>query len=487
MNIRMPALGLHILFLATLALVLLMYSAGIEFLMLKWLNFDHGTYNHGFLLLAVAIYFFYKRFPAQKFSDERFKVVGAVCSVLLALIGFALGAINIVAGQVLVLYLLLFFMLLATYGWGGAKASIFPLAILSFAIPVWDVIDGVLQQTTALMSYYLVQLSGIHILKQGIDLVVPAGRFEVAPSCSGISYFLAAAPLAIIYAARNFGSKKHQTIVVASIVLAAIVSNWIRVAIIVVVGETTNMQHSLVEDHFNLGWVIFGVFFIGAILIFNRVFPGPGDEAQINTETPISSKVAASHATLLSAGILIIFLANLTITQKLNNVSSASALEGISVPREFTLTQPISLARKIDVPGDVNVDYLAVSMDSPVYLRISGFERQTQGWEIVSSLTKPENYFETPGGWVEYAGKRNLSSLVVNKYFLHINGMKRYVVWQWYFVNGHHTGVSVEAKLAEFAGYVRGNNAGAVIFLMVETGMEDSLIQFAQELTANER
>jgi exosortase C (VPDSG-CTERM-specific) len=66
----------------------------------------------------------------------------------------------------------------------------FPLAFLIFAVPfplaVVDVIEAVLQHASAFCANVMFNLSGMSILRDGLQFQLPGIHLEVAPECSGI-------------------------------------------------------------------------------------------------------------------------------------------------------------------------------------------------------------------------------------------------------------------------------------------------------------
>jgi EpsI family protein len=85
----------------------------------------------------------------------------------------------------------------------------------------------------------------------------------------------------------------------------ALLSNWLRVFIIIVVGHATDMQHFLVKiDHYYFGWVIFAVVLVGYIQVSSRWL----DQYAQRDAPPAQAGIAGSGSLTLT-GLTIIALA----------------------------------------------------------------------------------------------------------------------------------------------------------------------------------
>jgi len=82
------------------------------------------------------------------------------------------------------------------------RAGIYPLCCMFLMIPLlpsWmDRIAAFLQQGSAAVSYQILRLSGIPVLRRGMLFSLPGLDFEVAPECSGIRSSLAMMMVAIV-------------------------------------------------------------------------------------------------------------------------------------------------------------------------------------------------------------------------------------------------------------------------------------------------
>jgi exosortase len=106
------------------------------------------------------------------------------------------------AGLVSVLLWMAAFVL--CYGMKSFYAALYPLCCLFLMIPLpparMDWVAAILQHGSAAVSYDLLRLSGIPVLRRGIDFSLPGLDFVVATECSGVRSGLALMMVAVMLA-----------------------------------------------------------------------------------------------------------------------------------------------------------------------------------------------------------------------------------------------------------------------------------------------
>ena len=472
----------QLLFLLSLALVFAVNTDALAFVLGKWLELSHGTYNHGLLLLGMSLYLLYKKVDFSQIQVEtRSLWAGGLLSAAFVLGAFFMGLLSLGSPQLLLVYLSVFSLILFYFGWPVLRRALVPLGLLVFALPFWDLFGGLLQYITLQVSHALVKLSGVPAIKEGFVVVIPAGRFEVAPSCSGISYFLAAAALGVSYAELNYHSRKARAIVIGGMVAAAIVANWIRVYVVIMAGELSNMQHPLVNDHFNLGWMIFGGFFILLLMIFRRWLPDePQAQSATRHQTPARALSPAAGPPKQYAVILLGFLVILGVARLTIDAGSAGLEETDGLlSDQLALDEPVYRLGTL-YRGASEHYYLRQNDAGKVQIYHAVYARQTQGRELINDLNRnfdaarwtkvSESVQPLHGKEVKVIRLRSLTD------------GKPVIVWFWYRVAGKVTTSALWAKWYQLQGMLQGNNRAEVILLCTTPQARDLLSQTAERL-----
>jgi exosortase A len=150
-------------------------------------------------------------------------------------------------------------LVLALTGWTVAKAMAFPLLFLFFMVPAGEVFNPPLMDGTANATVWALQVSGIPVYREGMNFALPTGKWSVVEACSGLRYVLAAAMLGALFAYLNFERWTQRITFFGVSILVAVVANWMRAYLIVLVGHFSNMKWGVGDDHVVYGWVFFGI------------------------------------------------------------------------------------------------------------------------------------------------------------------------------------------------------------------------------------
>ena len=165
-------------------------------------GFDNDLYSHCWLMPLVCAYLIWSDKAALTGQKEGnpirvFAIIPAALAVLLLILYQAnrstwVGNLyenalsSLALAYVLAIYAAAFFFLNAS----TLKTIAFPLAIALFTapfpIPVKDAIVTFFQHTSAEAAYWMLNIAGNTIYREGLVFHLPSISIEVAPQCSGI-------------------------------------------------------------------------------------------------------------------------------------------------------------------------------------------------------------------------------------------------------------------------------------------------------------
>lgn len=242
--------------LAALTMMLLAFAPTVISLHTLWLSEDNPAYSHGHLLLIVVVYLVYQQWsvqPVRLSLPGLFVLAGLSGLWFLAQLGFVQ-----IAAQ-LVLVSLPVALLWSAYGLRQGLTLGWPFLLMILATPLFDVLHYPLQITTAPVVGIVLNLMNISTWVDGIFITIPAGNFEVARGCSGLSQFVVAIIIACLYSWMMSLRVASTVLMIVCAMLVAYLTNVIRIIIVVTAAQMTDMQTSLVHDHYTMGWILFGV------------------------------------------------------------------------------------------------------------------------------------------------------------------------------------------------------------------------------------
>jgi exosortase len=248
----------------------------------RWTAWEETTYTHGWLIAAVVVFLLWRsRNAAAHTAAPRIRpaVLAALFGVgLLWAFGVRVGVVSI---EWLLFPVLMWLAVWAVSGAASARRDLFAIAFLYFAVPLWGSVNGLFLSMTVIMVRLLLRLTGIPANFDGNLVEVPAGVFEIAGGCSGLHFVMVALALAALMGElRGDDWRGRLKLLILGGVLA-VVTNWIRVYSLIVIGHYSDMQHYLVAvSHYTYGWVLFAIAMIGFFAVERRMAsPAPHHDA----------------------------------------------------------------------------------------------------------------------------------------------------------------------------------------------------------------
>jgi exosortase A len=282
---------------AIVVLGLLLFWPTTASLIEHWEDTVRRTYTHGYLLVGIVLWLLWRNrllwadVPLRPSLLAFAGVLGASVVWLISL----RAAVQIV--HQLLLPLIIFGAFVSCYGWKAGRRLSLTFALLYFAVPVWDVFTPLLQSASVMAVQFLLRVVSIPAYVSGNVFTLPAGALEVADGCAGLHFFVVGLTIAALYGEINHDSLATRLKLMALAVILAMVTNWVRIFIIAVVAQATDMQHYLVrEEHYSFGWVLFAVTLVIFFLIVRRWPAAPEPHAVATAGAPISWQGAALAA-----------------------------------------------------------------------------------------------------------------------------------------------------------------------------------------------
>ena len=218
---------------------------------------DFSNLGYGFFIPPIAAYLLWDRrhtLRADPNGSSWWGYVLILFGVASLILGRAGGAQVVAQGSLIIVLLGLALFL---GGWRFTKALMFPLLFLAFMIPLpsglYYRVTWPLQVFTARFSTGALHLAGYPVLLQGVYIDLPNIRLEVAAACSGFRSLMALGATGVLLAFMTQLRWTDRAILIASVLPIAILSNAMRVASNVVLGNYEGTYHTFG------GWTVFVV------------------------------------------------------------------------------------------------------------------------------------------------------------------------------------------------------------------------------------
>lgn len=250
-----PLIGIFVLFAAICAL-------NTPILVTLWRHgFDDGTYSHAFLVPFISLYLYYQLSLSGKLQfRETLAISPAIPLLISCYLLFVTSNAQISIGYwgALLAVCITSVNMLYKFNW----SIVFPAAFLVFILPFWGLLVPLLQSLSITAVTYIMSFTGVPTYVEGNFVTIPAGVFEIADGCSGLRYMIVSLAIGTLFIFLNIKDTKRAILFLSLTIFGALLTNWIRITALILIGEYTNMESSLMEDHNTFGWYLYVPFMI---------------------------------------------------------------------------------------------------------------------------------------------------------------------------------------------------------------------------------
>ncbi len=459
------------LLLAGIGWVLFWYWDTATAMVAIWARSD--TYAHAFIVPPISLWLIWRKrkdlaLLAPKPTPWFILPIGA--TTFFWLMG-ELTAVNALTQFTLVATLIL--AIISILGPRVSRPIAFPLAFLLLSVPVGDFMLPKLMEWTAWFTILALRASGIPVYQEGLQFVIPSGNWSVVEACSGIRYIIASVTVGTLFAYLNYVSLRRRLIFIALSFIVPVFANWLRAYMIVMIGHFSGNTLAVGVDHLIYGWVFFGIVIMAMFAIGAR-----WSEVEL-AEGPANPTTVVSRPGKLPAWLVVLAIAAVTAAGPLAFMAIANAdkasparLGELQAPPgwfkapAFTAWKPAyagSSATLQETFGDGN---------AKVGIFISYYRNQDYEHKLITST----NMLATSDDRIWSVISRGSFQTSLPDTSLQVrtaeilskeNGLEsRFVVWQWYWINGHLTTSDFTAKLLTALSRLRGQGDDSAVIML---------------------
>ena len=235
------------------------------------------TGGHGPVVLATGLWLLARLRGRIALAAKPGNLFFAVFVLTGSLVGYILARIT---GMLGVECLGMFGALLAIFylynGWSATKLTWFPLLYLLFMFPLPETlilpVSHALKLFLSTMAVRLFSLFGYQIGQGGVVIYVDQYELLIATACSGMNSLIGLGVIGIFYAYMRYdGNLKASWPLLIAIAPIAIVSNFIRVCVLIWVTHTFGDRVAQIYIHDIAGVLVFAVAVLGLLGVDNAM------------------------------------------------------------------------------------------------------------------------------------------------------------------------------------------------------------------------
>jgi EpsI family protein len=290
-----------------------------------WTDDNHSG-AHGPLVAVLSVWLLFR--ARQRLAAARVRPApwAGVLLLLCSVAWLVFWRAGIQELHILLLPVLLGLAVFTALGFEAALQIALPIGFLYFAVPAWGIFIHPLQELTIRAVGVFAPLIGVPAQIHGDLVNLPGvGVFEIAGGCSGVNFLTVGLAVAVLLGEVENASLARRGLLVGVMAVLAILSNWIRVLIIIQAGYTTQMRHVLVSrGHYMFGWMLFTVVIVAFVWAFSRSQGTSGPE-------PAVPRVAAPAVGAWGYGVAVVAL----VAMPLAIYTVAMSLDPVAAPLAF--------------------------------------------------------------------------------------------------------------------------------------------------------
>jgi exosortase A len=358
----------------------------------------------------------------------------------------------------------------ALLGTATAAAIAFPLGYLLFMVPLGEGLAGPLTTMTADVLEAALRGLGVPLVREAFEFTLPTGRWSVVEACGGLNYLVASLPLATVLAWTRFAGLGRRAAFVGLALALAVVSNWLRAIVVVMVGHLSSMRYGTGLDHVVYGWVMFGAVMLGVSWLATRLGDDPVPQAPsdgrvmgcVQRRPPggaIAPLLAAATALLVAiAGAVHVGAAATRIVPRDGFEARVAAALAEPGRREPGVAAMVPEPRYAGARSSVA---LRVDPQAGIDVFAAYYAGQRQGSELIgwgnTVLARSDRRWRIFEESVQRVGPLGVVEYLVR------DGDRRRIIWHWTVADGAPREGPAATKLASLAGLLRGRGDHAAV------------------------
>lgn len=469
--------------------ILYWYRDTVAAMVAIWARAD--TYAHAFVVPPISLWLIWRKRHELGFlwpEPTLWLVFPILATTAFWLMG-ELTAVNALTQFTFVLILLL--AIVSILGFRVSRRIAFPLGFLLFCVPVGDFMVPTLMEWTAWFTVLALRVTGIPAYQEGMQFIIPSGRWSVVEACSGIRYVIASVTVGTLFAYLNYVSLHRRLIFIGVSVIVPVVANWLRAYIIVMLGHLSGNKVAAGVDHLIYGWLFFGIvllimFIIGARWseVPSASKPAPMPHVNIHTPTP------PGWTWLLTVGIALVAAAGPLgfVAIDGNERSAAPSLARLTLPAGWSEAEPFTNWKPAYANASVERQATYTQEEKTVGLYVGYYRNQDYQRKLVTSTNVL--VASNDSAWLVVSGEREEIILDGTPFSVRTAELlrtdvagQRLVVWHWYWIDGKLTASDIEAKLLTAIARLRGrgDDSAVIILYANHESATDALRTFATQ------
>lgn len=436
-----------------IAMLVAVYFPTFVGLSAEWVQWDESL-SHAYPLLLWFLILLYRAGPIEP-TEQHLSIdfLLGLGLIVASVAWFLFSTVQIKILEQIVLLPILFLSIGFIFGINSLWRLRFLLLMPVFALPIWDYLNNSLVELASSVVGEMVRITRIPALIDGSSIFIPSGHIMIADGCSGLRYLIIS--LALGYTISYLNGYKEKGLISALVIAAllGLIANWIRIFVLILIGYSSEMESSLMEDHETFGWIVF------ALICFPAIYFAPVVKKESLPIAEVKTTVKLNKFLLLCLLLMPGFVLG-----KLIAATNNTELPVYSLAENIFLPSDASLPLSPLLPTAVLTKRF-VAADN-IYLQINQYAPKNKKDRLVPYIARQ---FDTQFWLQEQVKVFSLGDKKVRfEQLRQKSGLRRIVQLQWFDIGGFNAATVAQAKLLQIPAVLSGNQYFTVFTLQTE-------------------
>lgn len=289
----------------SLFLLMLLVSADTSVIMFHKWNLMSENQGHAWLLLGMFFYLAYENKHKLELAEQVY-VVPLLLLVVVVIVNFFAAKFSVLLFHQFAMLGFLYFSIKSLFKIKDELQLVRLVGVLIFTTTTFDHLVPYLVNMSSYVVSHLISIYGITAFIDGPMIEIPSGSILIADSCSGVRYVIVALAIGCIMGIMENATLVSNLKLLVYSVLIALIANWLRIFLLVAIGDATEMQSSLMKDHEFFGFIVFFLCF--APLFKYRLV---SREKNIASQTAIAGSLKTSKILLNMSFVIGLLIINI--------------------------------------------------------------------------------------------------------------------------------------------------------------------------------
>ncbi|MBV1907492.1 MAG: EpsI family protein [Pseudomonadales bacterium] len=442
---------------------LTVYFETIAWMIPAWFS-PRGFYSHSSLLVALLGHLLWREriyLLQTNPSPSAFVIAGLFCASVFWLLAWAA---NLIIIQIFAIYLIFLAGACSIFGRHTYRIVLPIFFLILFALPIWQPIQFILQNIATYAVQAGLSFMGIAVYVEGNFISIPNGIFEIQGGCSGIGFILVSLGLTGYLSLLDKRKVSHGIALLFLGGSIALLANWIRILLIILVGYYGGMDQALVRDHVGFGWLVFALFFFPYLYLISKYRPEK-EHTAIQEENQI---ISYETGKITTRRFVLILLASFTLPVVYFSIDKAfpgPTTKDETLPKHAGnyLQQPSTAKWRPDYPTADNTQLVTYADGNKVALHVftANYAKQSQGHEVIhfnNNLYDPSHkLFKKLTISTGINTREKITELILQQADGKISG-----IWYWYQIGNEANVIETQVTFAQIRQKLHGRGNASI-------------------------